>query len=176
MKIEVNIDKRYFLIIISLIGILGVVLITNAYGEGTPQIVGHSWTDIGDKPESFADGEIHWNEVNDRPSGLDDGDDNTNAQTECSNEEYLRGDGNCRNADQIISDSNSGTSGEWPDGHYCIVKRRGESCPQGFQLDTVCIGYSYGGSSDKRLVDTTRRGSYSHYCDNDDQRINYCCK
>lgn len=46
MKIEVNIDKRYFIIIISLIGILGVVLITNAYNPsgtgGNPIVMGHS--------------------------------------------------------------------------------------------------------------------------------------
>lgn len=56
MKIEVNIDKRYFVIIVSLISILGIVLITNAYGEENPAYVGHSWDDIGDIPEGFADG------------------------------------------------------------------------------------------------------------------------
>ena len=46
MKIEVNIDKRYFIILISFIAILGVVLITNAYNPsatgGNPEVMGHS--------------------------------------------------------------------------------------------------------------------------------------
>lgn len=46
MKIEVNIDKRYFLILVSLVSIIGIVLITNAYNPsgtgGNPESMGHS--------------------------------------------------------------------------------------------------------------------------------------
>ena len=42
MKIEVNINKRYFIILISFIAILGVVLITNAFGGNDPGFAGHS--------------------------------------------------------------------------------------------------------------------------------------
>lgn len=46
MKIEVNIDKKYFVIILSLITIIGVVLVTNAFNPsmsgGNPAVMGHS--------------------------------------------------------------------------------------------------------------------------------------
>ena len=50
MKIEVNVDKRYFLILLGAVLLLGIVGIGYAFGGNSPSVVGHSV------------GEIDWND------------------------------------------------------------------------------------------------------------------
>lgn len=56
MKLEVNIEKKHFFILASILVLGFLITYTNAYNEGAPTVTGHSWNDIGDIPEGFLDG------------------------------------------------------------------------------------------------------------------------
>ncbi len=51
MKIEVNLTKRYFLILLGIVLVLGILLFVQAYGTNNPSVFGHSV------------GEINWNDI-----------------------------------------------------------------------------------------------------------------
>nr|AIF01516.1 hypothetical protein [uncultured marine group II/III euryarchaeote KM3_149_F06] len=92
MKLEVNIDKKFaFMIIGSILILAGAIYV---YAQN-PAVFGHDWL-----------------EIDNRPAGLDNGDDdtNTNAKTECGNNKFLDGDGQCRTASQIVNDGGGGGS------------------------------------------------------------------
>ena len=83
MKFEVHVDKKHFFILLGAILILAGAI----YSYAQPEIFGHDWY-----------------EIDNRPAGLDNGDDDTNAKTECGNNKFLDGDGQCRTASQIVND------------------------------------------------------------------------
>lgn len=51
MKFEVNIDKKYFFILLGAILVLAGAIYTNAYGGSEPEIMGHTWEELGEVPE-----------------------------------------------------------------------------------------------------------------------------
>ena len=54
MKIEVNIEKRYFFVIIGAILLLGGVIFVYAYGGNNPSVIGHSLGEIDGFPNCIA--------------------------------------------------------------------------------------------------------------------------
>ena len=112
MELKVVIDKKFAFMILGAILILAGAI----YGYAQPEIFGHDW-----------------NEIDNRPAGLDDGDDNTNAETICVNNQFLDGDGDCKTAANIIDEVVD-----------CIIEdvwygwqyNQWPSCPTGFTLRT----------------------------------------
>ncbi|MDO8508374.1 MAG: hypothetical protein Q7S27_01675, partial [Nanoarchaeota archaeon] len=51
MKIEVNIEKKYFIVLLSVVLVLGIIGIGYAFGGNNPSVVGHNI------------GEIDWSET-----------------------------------------------------------------------------------------------------------------
>jgi hypothetical protein len=78
MKIEVNIEKKYFFLLASILVLGFLVIYVNAYGTATPATFGHNAGEIEEADPtviaSVKDG-ISWGEITGRPPGLDDGDD-----------------------------------------------------------------------------------------------------
>ncbi len=77
MKIEVNIDKKYFFIL------LGAILIFSGaiYGYAQdPAIFGHGWNEIEDIPAE-AERWANWSEIGSMPAGFADGVDDVGGVT-----------------------------------------------------------------------------------------------
>ena len=79
---QINIQKRHLVIIVSALVLLGVISYAIAVAG-----VSHTGAEIESLP---------WTKITGKPAGLNDGDQNTNAQTICGSSRYLRGDGSCR--------------------------------------------------------------------------------
>lgn len=95
MKIEVNIEKKHFYILVGILFLGLLVVVVNAYGEGTPTIVGHHWNDIGGIPFGFADGTddvgiANWNQLksNGMPAGFADDVDNVDGGNAATTDGY----------------------------------------------------------------------------------------
>nr|AIF01517.1 hypothetical protein [uncultured marine group II/III euryarchaeote KM3_149_F06] len=92
MKLEVNLSKKYFFILLGAILILAGAI----YSYAQPEIFGHDWY-----------------EIDNRPAGLDNGDDyylDTNADTKCSGTNtYLDGNGGCDSATTIVNNGGGGS-------------------------------------------------------------------
>jgi len=96
MKLEVNLSKKYFFILLGAILILAGAIYGYAQ-SGVPN-PGHDWNEIGNVPADLADGDDF------------EADTDTNAITKCANNKFLDGDGSCRTASQIVSDGGGGGS------------------------------------------------------------------
>jgi len=68
MKLEVNIEKKYFYVLASIL-VLGFLLVyVHAYNQPPATFVGHTWNELANIPADISDGQISWNEVIGKPS------------------------------------------------------------------------------------------------------------
>ena len=101
MKIEVNINKKFALMILGAFLIMAGTIYANAYGGSSPVVMGHSGGEI-DVDDDFC------MRVTGQSCGYDEAsgtytDINTNAETICEDNKYLKGNGVCKTADEIVS-------------------------------------------------------------------------
>ena len=169
MKIEVNINKKFALMIFGAFLIMAGIFYANAYGGSEPDVMGHSGSEI-DVNNDFC------MRVTGQDCGYDEGDGtytdiDTNAETICPDSSYLKGNGVCKTANQIVSDaSTAGPSidllsstvwtsgygastgyGSFPSGKTCADKRAllasYNSCSSGYSSYSVGLCRKAAGSN-----------------------------
>lgn len=148
MKIEVNIDKKYFIVLLSAIIIIGGIIISIAYGTSTPSTFGHSV------------GEMDWNQnINSNVSVI--GNLNVTGNIRISGNTSLGG--KIYMANGIIFQN------AWPDGNYCIL-RAGGACPTGFSTGNIYI------DAEDSNPSNSMTGSVGDSYANGNVYFNLCCK